>query len=238
MVSSPTNGQISNFDSTTCILIYTPNNNFVGQDSFTFKTVDSHGLEITNTGLISLNVKSLPLPINNPPIAFDKILRTNSNTPVNITLDTSDNDIGDVIKSFNVISNPLHGQISNFNSYIGKLTYIPNNNFVGQDSFTFKATDSHGLESINTALVTINVNSAIVKKLEISSVAKCDPGEFATSGGFTLGGNATIKSSKPLATGDGWNATALLSGTTGTPGAFLDSVTANVICFDNLPLHF
>lgn len=69
-------------------------------------------------------------------------------------------------------------------------------------------------------------------------MAKCDPGEFATSGGFTLGGNATIKSSKPLATGDGWNATALLLGTTGTPGAFLDSVTANVICFDNLPLHF
>jgi hypothetical protein len=237
MVSSPTNGQISNFDSTTGTLLYTPNNNFVGHDTFTFKTIDSHGLESANIGLISINVKSLPPSENNPPVAFDKILSTNSNTPVNITLEASDNDTGDMIKSFNLISNPLHGQISNFNSETGKLTYIPNNNFAGQDSFTFKVTDSHGLESINTALVTINVNSAIEKKIEISSLAKCDPGESATGGGFALGGNATIKSSKPLATGDGWNVTALVFGTTGTLGDFLGSVTANVICFDNLPLH-
>jgi len=238
LVSSPTNGQISNFNSTTGILLYTPNNNFVDQDTFTFKTIDSHGLESINTGLISINIKSLPPSENNPPVAFDKILSTNSNTPVNITLEASDKDIGDMIKSFNVISNPLHGQISNFNSETGKLTYIPNNNFVGQDSFTFKVTDSRGLESINTGLVTINVNSAIEKKIEISSVAKCDPGESATGGGFVLGGNATIKSSKPLATGDGWNATARVYGATGTPeGDFLGSVTANVICFDNLPLH-
>ena len=81
------------------------------------------------------------------------------------------------------------------------------------------------------------MKSAIEKKIEISSVAKCDRGESATGGGFALGGNATIKSSKPLATGDGWNATALVYGTTGTPGDFLGSVTANVICFDKLPLH-
>ena len=167
-----------------------------------------------------------------------KILSTNINTPINITLEALDNDTGDMIKSFNIISNPSNGQISNFNSETGTLTYSPNSNFAGQDSFTFKVTDSRGLESINTALVTINVNSAIEKKIEISSVAKCDSGESATGGGFALGGNATIKSSKPLATGDGWNATALVSGATGTPeGDFLGSVTANVICFDNLPLH-
>ena len=96
---------------------------------------------------VQVFAKLLPI-INNPPVAFDKILQTNINTPVTVILEASDNDIGDFISSFNITSGPIHGQISNFSFEIGTLTYTPNNNFVGQDSFTFKVTDSHGLESI------------------------------------------------------------------------------------------
>jgi hypothetical protein len=113
----------------------------------------------------------LVIIINNPPVAFDKLLRTNINTPVTITLEASDSDMRDFITSFNIISGPIHGQISNFNSETGTLTYTPNNNFVGQDSFTFKATDSHGLESANTGKIIIIVKQS-------SSLCKCHHGSF------------------------------------------------------------
>ena len=111
----------------------------------------------------------LIITINNPPVALDKILQTNINTPVTVTLEASDSDMGDFITSFNIISGPIYGQISNFNSETGTLTYTPNNNFVGQDSFTFNATDSQGVESTNTGKITIIVKQS-------NSPCKCHHG--------------------------------------------------------------
>jgi sugar lactone lactonase YvrE len=104
--------------------------------------------------------------INNPPVAFDDIIITKINTPITITLEASDSDLGDYINSYNILSGPIHGQISNFNSANGTLTYTPNNNFVGKDSFTFKVTDSHGLESTNIGKIIIIVKQS-------SSPCKC-----------------------------------------------------------------
>ena len=146
-MNSPTNGQISNFNQITGELTYTPNNNFFGSDSFTFKVIDSQGLESTESAVVTINVKEVtPPPVNNPPIAVDKTVETNSNTSVSITLEGTDIDQGDTISGFTIVSSPTNGQISNFNSNTGTLTYTPNNNFVGQDSFTFKVTDSRGLQ--------------------------------------------------------------------------------------------
>ena len=240
ITSSPIHGQILNFNTANGTLTYTPNNNFVGQDSFTFKAIDNHGLESNNTGLVTINVKALPppLPINNPPVAVDKRVETNSNTPISIMLEGRDTDQGDSISGFNIVSSPTNGQISKFNFTTRTLTYSPNNNFVGQDSFTFKVTDSHGLQSNNMGLVTINMIPSLEKKIEISSVAKCSPGEFAIGGGFALGGNATIISSKSLPTENGWNATAFVFDTTnGISASSVGSLTANVVCFDNLTLN-
>jgi hypothetical protein len=158
IVNSPTNGQISNFNELTGELTYTPTNNFFGSDSFTFKVIDSQGLESTEAAVVSINVKELPPPpLNNPPIAVDKVVETNSNTPVSITLEGTDIDQGDTINSFTIVSSPTNGQISNFNTNAGTLTYTPNNNFVGQDTFTIKVTDNRGLQSTNIGLVSINV---------------------------------------------------------------------------------
>ena len=94
MISSPTNGQISNFDSVKGILTYIPNNNFIGQDSFTFKVADSLGLESSNTGLVSINVKSTQLPNNQEqPLPLPFSACTNSNFNLKGTQD-NDNLIG------------------------------------------------------------------------------------------------------------------------------------------------
>ena len=160
LTTSPSNGLVSNFDKNLGTLIYIPNTDFFGSDSFTFKVIDSQGLESTESAVVSINVKKvIPPPVNNPPVAVDKTMETNSNTPVRITLEGRDIDQGDTINSFTIISNPTNGQISNFNSNMGTLTYTPNNNFAGQDSFTFKVTDSRGLQSTNIGVISITAKS-------------------------------------------------------------------------------
>ena len=69
-----------------------------------------------------------------------------------------------------------------------------------------------------------------------SSIALCDAGDTAQSGSFVTNGTALIRSDKPLATENGWNATAqrlIPAQGPSEPG----SVTADVICFDNPPPH-
>ena len=153
--SQPNAGNIINFDPSTGTLTYQPNQNFNGNDSFTFKAVDQSQLE-SNLATVHIIVN----PVNDPPLANNQQLETNQNTPLDIILKGSDPiDNSDIISKFRIISSPTNGQISNFDSVKGTLTYIPNNNFIGQDSFTFKVADSLGLESSNTGQVSINVKS-------------------------------------------------------------------------------
>ena len=95
-----------------------------------------------------------------------------------------------------------------------------------------------GPSTINTTNVyTIVGNTSTSTSVDlISSIALCDAGDTALSGSFVTNGSALIRSDKPLATENGWNATAqrLLS----LQGPFEPgSVTADVECFDNPPPH-
>jgi hypothetical protein len=158
IVSNPTNGQITGFNQDTGDLTYTPTNNFFGTDSFTFKVIDNNGVESVEAATVSIKVNPIVLP-NIAPRAIDQSVETFKNTSLGIQLQGIDFDQGDTIESFRIVNNPINGQISNFNSGSGILTYTPNTNYVGTDSFTFKVTDNHGQESTNSGLVTINVKA-------------------------------------------------------------------------------
>ena len=69
------------------------------------------------------------------------------------------------------------------------------------------------------------------KKIEISSIANCQPGDFVTGGGFVLTGDAKIQSSKPLISEDGWQVTAI------KVDQGDGSVKAFAVCFDNISLE-
>ena len=71
----------------------------------------------------------------------------------------------------------------------------------------------------------------------IVSTATCDPGDVTTGGSFIVTGNATIIASQPLSTGNGYNATAVVSGNVTIPGGVLGTVTADAICLDNPPFR-
>ena len=94
--------------------------------------------------------QSVPPP-NTPPVADDKVVATNQDTPVAVTLTGSDDD-GDSL-TYAVVAGPANGTLS---GAAPNLTYTPNAGFSGSDSFTYNAND--GTDASNTATVTITVN--------------------------------------------------------------------------------
>jgi hypothetical protein len=148
--SFPAHGSLSSFDKDSGAVIYNPNLGYTGSDSFTFTASD--GTSTSNTAKVSITIKSVT-PVNTPPLVKDQSVTTFTNTPVNITLRGTDAN-GDTLRSF-INSHPSNGTLGEINQTTHTLTYTPNPNFTGLDSFTHKAND--GKEDSNIGKVTINV---------------------------------------------------------------------------------
>ncbi|WP_316805628.1 beta strand repeat-containing protein, partial [Pedobacter nototheniae] len=126
-------------------IAYTPNNNYVGQDSYTYTlTVDG----VVSTP-ITVNVQIKPTGVND-----------NDLTPVNVAVITAvkAND-GTVATGLTVVkaSDPANGGI--VVNADGTITYTPNNNFTGTDSYTYKLQTADGVLS-DAITVSINVYKA------------------------------------------------------------------------------
>jgi len=126
-------------------LTYTPNANYNGTDSFTFKVND--GSLDSPAATISLTIA----PVNDAPVANAQSVTTQKNASKAIAL--TGTDIENSTLTFTVVSNPLHGTLS---GSAPAVTYIPNNDFTGNDSFTFKVNDGN-LDS-STAIVSLTVS--------------------------------------------------------------------------------
>jgi uncharacterized delta-60 repeat protein len=129
--------------------VYTPNANFSGTDSFTYRAFD--GSLYSNVATAKFTVNTVPPTANNDAYSVNENSTLTVAAPgvlANDTPTTSD------ALSASVVSNPAHGTVTlNVN---GSFTYTPNANFSGTDSFTYHDVES-GLTS-NTATVTITVN--------------------------------------------------------------------------------
>ncbi len=146
IVANPTKGIVSNFNQNTGKVTYTPNANFNGADSLTFKAND--GSLDSNTATVSIAVTN----VNDAPIASPQSVIFNFNTPVSINLQCSDVDNDPLTFTS---ANPSNGALSG----TGKTrVYTPNFNFKGSDSFAFKCSD--GTLDSNTATISLIFNDA------------------------------------------------------------------------------
>ncbi len=141
-VTQPANGTATNNGIN---VSYEPALNFNGTDGFTYTLSDGHGG--TDTATVTVTVE----PVNDAPVAHDQSVATDEDTPLAITLGATDVD-GDPL-TYSIVTPPAHGALS---GAAPSLTYTPDENYNGADSFSLKAND--GAVDSNVATVSITVN--------------------------------------------------------------------------------
>ena len=150
LLTQPANGSLAG-DAPN--IIYTPNENFFGEDTFTF--IANDGKDDSNIATVTIEVNSL----NDAPSADSQSLETNEDTDLPISLNGSDVD-GDNV-TFTIVTSPSNGVIT---GDVPNFIYTPNPNFNGEDSFTFKTNDGQ----VDSELATVTVD---VKPINDAPVA-------------------------------------------------------------------
>lgn len=145
IVTNPAHGSLGTVSGN--VVTYTPAAGYIGSDSFTFKVSDAYGL---TSGSASVSIT-----VNGAPIATAQSVQTNQDSAKTITLAATDPESDAV--TFGVVSNPSHGSLGTVSG--NQITYTPAAGYFGNDSFTFRATDSKGAAG-SAATVSITVNGA------------------------------------------------------------------------------
>jgi gliding motility-associated-like protein len=156
-VAGPFNGTIL-IDTITGFITYTPNANYYGADSIFYSVCDSGMPVYCDTAWIYINI----LPINDAPLALDDVATTVEDSCIQIAVLANDSDIENaiVVTSLVTFSGPSNGTLT-LDTLTGIITYCPDSNFAGIDTFYYAICDSGfpapGL--CDTAIVIINVNT-------------------------------------------------------------------------------
>ncbi|EHK0031091.1 tandem-95 repeat protein [Vibrio parahaemolyticus] len=160
--NGPKNGTvIVNNDGT---VTYTPNDNYVGKDTFTY-IVTSGGVSESTT--VEVNVT----PVNDAPVAKDDIATTQEDTAVTIDVLPNDTDVdGDKLSIQSASVPEAQGKVEIVD---GKLVFTPAENFNGHAEIIYTVTDG---ELTDEAKVTVTVNpvndAPIIKVDAVESITE------------------------------------------------------------------
>ena len=128
---------------------YTPAANFNGTDSFGYTIEDGNGG--SDTGTVNLTVNA----VNDNPMASDDSVSTDEDTAVTLDLLANDSDVDlDTLQVESVTQGTNGGVVINPDNTV---TYTPDADFNGSDSFTYTINDGNG--GADTATVNITVNA-------------------------------------------------------------------------------
>ncbi|RFB21146.1 tandem-95 repeat protein, partial [Bacillus sp. ALD] len=143
------------------VFTYTPNLNYNGTDTFSVLVSDGQGGSSLSTVTLTI------VPVNDPPIGGDRAVTTTINLPVTSSIPASDPD--DITLTYTLQQIPANG--SAIVNQDGIFTYIPNNNFVGNDQFTILITDLEGATALSNIFVTVlqTNGSTTTQDLQIST---------------------------------------------------------------------
>jgi len=144
ILTGPSNGDVAvSGDSFT----YTPDEDFYGQDAFTFSADD--GEFESDFATVTITVAA----VNDAPSANDTSLTTDEDAAGDVPVSGTDVDDDPLSLAFALVDAPLHGSVVISAS---TFTYTPATDYNGLDTFTFAAIDAGGLTS-GPATVTITV---------------------------------------------------------------------------------
>jgi large repetitive protein len=140
--ATPAHGTVSIGNGNTS-LTYTPTSNYVGSDIFNYTITDGHGMTSTASETIT---------VGQPPVVASYYASTALNTAATFDPLTSDSDPNNLTITISSLGTPSHGTATIVSSGNG-ITYTPNNNFSGLDSFAYTVTDTRNLSASGTNYV-------------------------------------------------------------------------------------
>ena len=182
-VSQPSNGTASISGTS---IIYIPNTDFSGTDSFSYIPANSTetGSGVTVTVNVTNPITATPEPTPEPtptPTPQPTPTPTSEPTPTPVSAPVATNDSANVatgsqtivpvtsndsgtISSVSIVSQPQNGTATVSGSSV---QYVPNEGFVGQDSFTYQVTNAGGSSS-----ATVVIDVLEVKPIEETSAVE------------------------------------------------------------------
>jgi len=145
-LNQPAHGTVTlNTDGT---VTYTPATNYNGADSFTYIVTDASG--DTSLATVSLTVN----PQNDVPVAFNDSKTLDEDSSAIIDVLGNDVNPDDGALTVTQVNPPAHGSVT-LNTD-GTVTYTPEADYNGADSFTYIVTDASGDTSLATVSLTVN----------------------------------------------------------------------------------
>jgi hypothetical protein len=147
-LSDPANGTlIFNADGS---FTYTPNPNFFGTDTFTYRATD--GTNPSGVATVTITVIS----VNDQPVANDDTVTLVQNTtrPINVLANDTDVD-GDAL-SIDSVTQPANGTVA-ISGDRQVINYTANPGYVGPDSFEYTVCDNGTPQECDTATVNVTV---------------------------------------------------------------------------------
>ncbi|TAJ05678.1 gliding motility-associated C-terminal domain-containing protein, partial [Marinilabiliaceae bacterium JC017] len=154
ITSPPSHGDAS-VNTSNYTISYIPQENYNGPDSFTYRIADPEGL----TSLANVTITITPM--NDKPTAENDYALALEETAISIPVAENDTDIDDNldIGNITIINNPDHGSAT-VEPGTGSISYTPDPNYYGADSFDYRICDTAG--ACDTATVYIEVTSGNV----------------------------------------------------------------------------
>lgn len=143
---------------------YVPNANYIGPDSFTLQA--SNGFAQSNIASVSVMVGTYT---SQPPAANSFSIAVGENSTGSGMLYAMNYESASL--TYTIVTAPSHGTLTLANASTGAYFYTPSANFLGSDSFTYKAND--GIANSNTATVSISV-AAIASAARLMLTAEED----------------------------------------------------------------
>lgn len=154
-ITQPTNGTVTKLSG--ALYSYTANAGYSGQDTFTYTVTDGNTSAVSTAGTVTVSVNGT-VPSGAPLVPTAQAL--------NLTVPQ-----GQALKGSVPVYNPDNSQdmyvVSGFtsggnvtiDSVHGTLTYTPNSSFVGQDNFSYTATDLTTGQASSPGNVSVTVTS-------------------------------------------------------------------------------
>ncbi|WP_228307888.1 tandem-95 repeat protein [Priestia sp. J2] len=126
--------------------IYTPNNDFIGNDQFTILITDPEGATALSTIFVRV------LETNGTTTSQDLQISTDEDTPVTNQIIATNVNGNPLV--YTIENQPINGVVT-IDSDTGIFTYTPNANFTGSDAFVVYITDNLGGNATSSVIVTV-----------------------------------------------------------------------------------